>query len=198
MDDPKDLNRIYTKWFQQIIVERDSEMTDVDEETIFFITLTFKRDARGRRRRSAEGQPLGQPEMESFHHLYNWVSRNLVGRNYHRDSHHDLLPKAIPFLDAEGSKYWRSIGEMSNLHIHSIWTMRGNQKAEFETLLGQPNDDRETILDRLGFDAIDVQEMDRRDTNGISRVISYSSKLIGFNVRELGVAEEFRVYPLRG
>lgn len=36
---------------------------------------------------------------------------------------------------------------------------------------------------------------DHGDPQSVVRVASYSSKLIGFNVAALGVAEEFRVFP---
>ncbi len=45
------------------------------------------------------------------------------------------------------------------------------------------------------IDAIDIKTIDHDDDGSILSVVSYSSKLMGFNSINLGVADDFRVFP---
>jgi len=190
MQDAKSLNKAYGDWFGSMITEAVDDPGE--RKAILFVTLTFEREGSGRRRRLAEGQSLGELELDAFNHLYNRVCRDLIGRNYHRESHRSKLPRVLSFIDAEGSKYWGSIGNLENLHIHSIWVIPSTQIDQFEESLrrGSILSNRDTR-----FDAVDIKLVDQGDANSVLRVASYSSKLIGFNSMSLGVAEDFRVFP---
>ena len=190
MQNARRLNKAYGDWFGSMITKAADEPGE--RKAVLFVTLTFERDGSGRRRRQAEGQPLGQEEMLAFNHLYNRVCRRLVGRNFHRESHSDLLPKVVAFIDAEGSKFWRTRGELENLHIHSIWVVPATWTKELKATL---EDHLARQHSEVRFDAIDVREIEPRDTQCVNRVAGYSSKLISFNQRDLGIAEDFRVYP---
>ena len=81
-----------------------------------------------------------------------------------------------------------------NLHIHSIWVIPANQTDQLVESLrrGSINSYEDAKID-----AVDIRLVDHGDPQSVLRVASYSSKLIGFNVAALGVAEEFRVFPCR-
>ena len=192
MNDPRTINRAYSDWFEELIIETIGDPSS-SRKSIFFVTLTFKSEKiRSRRRRAAGGEP-GSMEMDAFHHVYNRVCRTLVGRNYHRDVQRDQLPIAVPFLDAQGSKFWRSAGELRGLHIHSIWIVEKDATGAFPTTFEGLK--AATFFDRVEIDGADVQGIEVNDRNAIAKVISYSSKMIGFNNGNLAVAEDFRVYP---
>lgn len=108
MQDGRSLNKAYGDWFGSMITDAFSEPGD--PKAILFITLTFEKSGSGRRRRLAEGQADGEVELDAFTHLYNRVCRDLVGRNYHRDSYRSQLPKVLAFIDAEGSTATNSRG----------------------------------------------------------------------------------------
>lgn len=188
----RSLNKAYGEWFGSMITEAVDEPGE--RNTILFVTLTFERDGSGRRRRLAEGQSLGQEELFAFNHLYNRVCRKVVGRNFHRESHRDLLPTVLAFIDAEGSKFWSTLGKLTNLHIHSIWVMPATSADQLKATL---NDHLARQNGDVRFDAIDVREIEASDTQSVGRVAGYSSKLVGFNQCDLGIAEEFRVYPMK-
>jgi hypothetical protein len=193
MNDPRTISRAYSDWFEELIIENIGDPSS-SAKSIFFVTLTFKNEGSRSRRRLAEGNEHGRLEMDAFHHVYNRVCRRLIGRNFHRESHRDQLPMAVPFLDAQGSKFWRSVGDLRGLHIHSIWIVDKERSDEFHaTFEGLKS---AVFFDRVEIDAIDVQRVDVDDRNAIAKVISYSSKMVGFNNRDLRVAEDFRVYPM--
>jgi hypothetical protein len=199
MNTPRKINQAYSAWFNQLINDRLSE-TGPDgrsPETMsgYFVTITFDQYGNDRQRRVAAGHPLGTYEMDAFDVLYNMVCRKLVGRNYNRDCNADRLPLALSFLDAGGSKFWCSTGEMRNLHIHSVWLVPSNKSDEFEALLGAPtgHGTMKTLL--LGIDAIDVKPVDLTTPKDVERVTSYGSKLLGFEHEGTLLNEAFRAYP---
>ena len=192
MDDARRLNKAYGDWFGSLITDAIDEPGE--SKAVLFVTLTFEKIGTGRHRRLAEGQAIGEVELDAFSHLYNRVCRDLVGRNYHRESHRSKLPKALAFIDAEGSRYWKSMRDPENLHIHSIWVIPATQIDQLEESL------RRRSVNQYGdarIDAVDIKLVDQGDPQSVLQVASYSSKLIGFNVAALGVAEEFRVFPRR-
>ena len=200
MTAPHKLNAIYGSWFSDLIADRISgtglSSPNAETPSVYFLTLTFQNTGDSRRRRLAEGQRDGKSEMDAFHHFYNRVCRKLIGRNYHRAIHADRLPTAIPFLDVEGSKFWGSIGEMANVHIHSLWVIEDDIAPAFEAMFDPSDFETSSFLGELGFDGVDVQKIEASDLHRISKVTGYASKLIGFNNAALELSEDFRVYPI--
>jgi hypothetical protein len=190
MTSPKVWNEEFGTWFGSLVNEAIKRRGDVPM-SVMFVALTFGR--RTGRRQLAEGEPQGSRELEMFNRLYGRLCRKLVGRNYHSPLHREDLPTAMAFLDAEGSRFCRSNGELHNLHIHSMWVLQADQTEAFRTCLESPIHCRP---DDLAIDGIDIQEVDGRAFQSIGRIASYSSKLLGFNQTELGIAEDFRVYPM--
>lgn len=190
MLDAWSLNKAYGDWFGSMITDAVDEPGE--RKAILFVTLTFEKDGSGRRRRLAEGQPVGELELDAFNHLYNRVCRDIVGRNYHRESHRSKLPRVLAFVDAEGSRYWGSMRDPENLHIHSIWVISSTLVDQLEKSLQRG---KVHLSANLGVDAVDIRSIDRDDGNSVLRVASYSSKMMGFNTMNLGVADDFRVFP---
>ena len=185
--DAKALNREYGTWFGSMI--EDATRQPGEYKTILFITITFEKNGSGRQRRLAEGQAVGEVELDAFNHLYNRVCRDLVGRNYPRESYRPKLPRVLAFIDAEGSRYWGSMREAENLHIHSIWVVPSSQIDRLEQSLRRGS----TALNgNAPIDAIDIKPIDQDE---VLHVASYSSKVMGFNTMRLSVADDFRVFP---
>ncbi len=189
--DGRALNVEYGNWFGSIIIEASGESGE--PKSVLFVTVTFEKDGSSRRRRLAEGQAVGRAELGGFNHLYNRVCREIVGRNYHRECHRSKLPKVLAFVDAEGSRYWRSMGDAENLHIHSIWVVPSGKVDQVERVLRERSS---ALKGMTRIDGIDIKAIDRGDIRSISRVVSYSSKLMGHNAAKLDVAEDFRVFPV--
>lgn len=166
----------------------------------FFITISFDHNSRKQRLESSaliDGSGA-KTMMDTFTDLYNLICRNVVGRNYHRPSFHELKPLAIGCLDMNGSRYWRSMGELENPHIHSIWIFTDQTRDGFQKLLA----DKEGLLsikERFSIRELDIQQLDHdhRNLTDDSRALSYMAKFMVHNNQELKVADDFRVLPFQ-
>ena len=188
MNKPNRLNEVYSTWFLTSVTQSLSEQENQtgQEQSVLFVTITFKRSIR------PKGEPPGQAELDAFSHVYNRVCRATIGRNFNRPSKQSLLPRVLAFIDAEGSRFWRTGGDLTNLHIHSIWTVpRAESKRIEATISGQVG-----IPGDMVIDAIDIQEIERTASRSLRTICSYSSKLIGFNNSKLVIGEDFRSYPV--
>ncbi len=82
--------------------------------------------------------------------------------------------------------------DAENLHIHSIWVIPSNQTDQLEQSLQRGS---ASLNHDAPIDAIDIKPINPGDEDSITRTVSYSSKLMGFNSMNLGVADDFRVFP---
>lgn len=186
---PHDLNRAYSMFFLEWALVHLTKARQA-----LFITVTFEHESKLRRRSETVGLDQGAYEKRAFQHLYNATARQLVGSNYNRRSKRSHLPDVAAFLDSEGTKFWSRVGDFRNIHLHSIWIVEtGNIEKIRETLdLKGPNSG---YLRGLGFDAIDIRSIGAANTD-LTRVVSYASKLLGFNSENLRLGMDFEIYPL--
>lgn len=135
--------------------------------------------------------------MDAFSEVYNRVCREVIGRNYHRSSFKGNLPLAVAAIDCNGTRHWHSMGEIENIHIHSIWMLTEKSRERFERLWDDV-DWIDRIRDRHGIRAIDIQRIDddRMTSDGYSVVSSYTSKFIGHNQGQLVSGDDIRVFPM--
>lgn len=153
----------------------------------FFITISFDQNRLK--------DPTTGTELDAFSDIYNRVCREVIDRNYHRSGFKGDLPLAIAAIDCNGTRHWHSMGEIENIHIHSIWILTDKSRERFERLWND-QDWIDRIRDRHGIRAIDIERIDddRTTSDGYSVVSSYTSKFIGHNQRELAVGDDFRVF----
>ncbi len=130
--------------------------------------------------------------MKAFDHLYNAICRKLIGRNYHRSCNRHRLPNVAAFLDAAGSRHWHRSGELSNIHLHTLWIMDDALTLPFREAMDMNRPMFDTWRS-MSFDEIDVQEIDIE--GNVSIVVAYASKLIGFTNDDLSLGRDFEIYP---
>lgn len=203
---PASISSEYASWFDDRIEQfieahkgRFEPASFYKRRNGFFITISFDHNSRKQRQEGSAlvDGPGDKTEMDTFTDLYNLICRQLVGRNYHRPSFHDLKPLAIGCLDMNGSRYWRSMGQLENAHIHSIWLFTDQTRDGFLKLLA----DKERLLsirERFSIRELDIQQLDHdhRNSTGDSRVSSYMAKFIGHNNQQLTISDDFRVLPI--
>lgn len=128
----------------------------------------------------------GHFEMKQFNHFYNLVCRKALGRKYLK-SPSDQKPFSFVCMDVNGSRYWKEMGDIENIHLHSIWLMDNEMKESF-------NEIKEKALSPDG--SFDLKEIDeKRYTGDIKRVISYASKFEAFNMYKGEFSDTFAFYP---
>lgn len=83
------------------------------------------------------------------------------------------------------------MGEIQNIHIHTIWMIPSDLTEKFKTAL------KEIDLSRFDFRQIDVQPITSLKNNGSkpSKLSSYTGKFLGFNNQNLEVGEDIMILP---
>lgn len=197
---PSAVKDVYGRWFDDRINEfvsqhkgRFEPASMFKHQNGFFITVSFDQNLP-----LNEGSSSSKSELQLFSDLYNRICRIVVGRNFHRQSHQSSLPLAIAGLDANGSRYWRAMGALENLHIHSIWILPPQSIDKFRELLADETQ-LSSLKVRLGIRALDIQPLDhdRQTTSDVSRVSSYTAKFIAHNNQGLAISDDIRMFPLQ-
>jgi len=188
----KSVNTHYAKWFDQQLITFTEAYRNSDQSSQSFLSQNGKFITISFDHKSSKDWS----ELDRFNHIYNHVCKSLFGRNFHRKHHDDQRPLAIACLDANGSRYWKKIGEIENLHIHSIWVTTNQTAEKFEEFW---NDDSklEAMNKRLSIRAIDVRPLDvgYRNLTDQSRISSYTAKFVAMNAAEARIADDLRIYP---
>ena len=128
----------------------------------------------------------GHFEMKQFNHFYNLDCRKAMGRKYIK-SPSDQKPFSIVCMDVNGSRYRKEMGDIENIHLHSIWLMDNEMKDSF-------NEIKEKALSPDG--SFDIKEIDEKSYTGdIKRVISYALKFEAFNMYKGEFSDTFAFYP---
>jgi hypothetical protein len=198
---PHQINAHYAGWFDQRMIEFiDRHRGQYEPKELFkvrnglFVTVSFDQNDRHYPR---EGLGTSDPdgdrtltELDRFSDLYNRLCRTVIGRNFHRPSHRESLPLVIACLDVNGTRHWRSMGELENAHIHSIWLSTNEVAPKVLETLNNP-EWLGAMKARLRIRQIDIQRL-RPET---TRMTGYAAKLIGHNTAELRIADDLRIFP---
>ncbi|MCQ1776949.1 hypothetical protein NOJ05_07030 [Neorhizobium galegae] len=207
----------YGNWIDQLIVGF------VDPERIawqpienylqwnsLFVTLTFDK-RKIRRRQSVLNDSSGtigfnegnidrlnkdnlSPEFFNIDRLYKKVCAAILGRNYSR--HRQSQPLLIAAADINGTRYGSPLGEMQNLHLHTIWVFKKGQidkaRAKLEEVMVS---DREHEFD---FDQVHIDEVGcfNPGSRSVSQLSSYVSKFLGFNADRVFIECDISIYPI--
>ncbi|RVD54508.1 MAG: hypothetical protein EOS30_11025 [Mesorhizobium sp.] len=203
---PTSITSQYASWFDdridQFIDEHKGRFDSVStfkKRNGYLITISFDHGSRNQRLEGSASidSPKTKSELETFTDIYNFICRQLIGRNYHRPSFDPSRPLAIGCLDMNGSRYWKSMGKLENPHIHSIWIFRDEVREGFQKLIA----DKErfsAFKERFSIREMDIQalDLDHRNSRGEGRATSYMAKFIGHNNSELLISDDFRVLPI--
>lgn len=198
---PNQFTKMYSGWFENKINDYADQHRDrfqprelFKAQNGLFVTISFDHNARSSRLRSTasiddDGHSLS--ELDRFSDLYNRVCRMVIGRNYHRASHRDSLPLAIACMDVNGTRYWKTMGEIENAHIHSIWFGNNQTGPRLKSIFAD-QEWLKALQTTHSIRNIDVQTIREATT---AHLTGYTAKLIGHNNRDLAMGEDFRIWP---
>ncbi|PQZ67224.1 hypothetical protein CQ057_12425 [Ochrobactrum sp. MYb49] len=182
-------------WMRDLIKER-YDVEKVAYQTFetylifnfYFVTLVFNQNKILQKYKDEDREyAVGEVELKQFRHLYNLVCREALGRKYNKAPNSEK-PLSIACIDANGSRYWSEVGDLNNIHIHSVWLLNSSMKGCFDKVI-------KNILEKPGG-AIDIENVDvKRYTSDIDKVISYTMKFDAFtrDGDDLGVT--FHILP---
>ena len=208
----------YANWIDQLItrfVEPEriewQPLENYMQWNALFVTFTFDQ-RKIRRRQSALNDSSGtngfnegnidqlnkdnlSPEFFNIDGLYKKVCAAILGRNYSR--HRQSQPLLVAAADVNGTRYGPPLGEMENLHLHTIWVFRkgqiGKARAKLEEIMVS---DREREFD---FDQIHIDKVGwfSPGSRSVSQLSSYVSKFLGFNAYKVFIERDISIYPIR-
>lgn len=132
-------------------------------------------------------------EFFNIDRLYKKVCRAVLGRNYSK--HREEQPLLIAAADVNGTRYWKSAGQIQNLHVHSIWVFKKGQIEKARDKLEQVKaSERE---DEFDFDQVHIADVGRFEEQGHpSTVSSYTAKFLGFNAINPRIGIDLAIYPI--
>ncbi|CAH1662093.1 MULTISPECIES: hypothetical protein [unclassified Chelatococcus] len=131
---------------------------------------------------------LSRNRLNTFGVLYNQTCRLALGKNHHRQS--EAVPRVVALIDAEGSRYADRLVSPVNIHIHSVWAVRDDQRALIEKHI--PEAARCRYCLERGVETIDIRSVERKE---LYKVIAYARKLGFYNNESPGYEQDFEVYP---
>ncbi|KAA9385712.1 hypothetical protein [Neorhizobium galegae] len=205
----------YANWIDQLItsfVEPEriqwQPLENYMQWNALFITFTFDQ-RKIRRRQSALNDSSGtigindgrnvdrlnkddlSPEFFNIDRLYKKVCRAILGSNYSR--HRQSQPLLVAAADVNGTRYWKTMGEIQNLHIHTLWVFKKGQiekaRATVEEVIVRENE-----FDFGDIHIEDVNRFDERDACS-SRLSGYLTKFQGFNALDPKIVQDLAIYP---
>lgn len=201
---PQQISKEFASW----IDNRIASFTDPDRPewqpienylqwNAMFVTFMFdKRKIAGRQSKMSDSSSptpmqVNSPQALNIDRLYKRMCRSLLGSHYPRKR--EQQPLMIAGADVNGTRYWKTSGELQNQHVHSIWVFKPGQmekaKGKFASIdLDTPEYD---------FANIDVKPIAsyRRAGQANSAIASYVSKFLGFNAIDMRVLDDLLSYP---
>jgi hypothetical protein len=167
------------------------------KENGFFITFSFDRNAVASRERSLhdDNQSTRSVEFWNVNHFYNLICQRLIGRKFLDKKNRDRLPKMIACVDANGTRYWCAMGDVENVHLHSIWMLPADLTEKFKTVFNDIQNEKQ--FSTFDFRQIDIRPISSFNGNGLrpSKLATYTSKFLDFNNEKLLVEEDIQIYP---
>lgn len=183
-------------WVRDLIKER-YEAEKVAYQTFesylisnfYLVTLVFNQSKILQKYKDEEQEyAIGEIELKQFCHLYNLVCREALGRKYNKAANAEK-PLSIACIDANGSRYWSEVGDLDNIHIHSVWLMDPSMKECFDRVV-------KNMIEKPSG-AIDIENVDvKRYTGEVDKVISYTMKFDAFTRDGDDIGVTFHILPM--
>ncbi|WP_242219864.1 hypothetical protein [Shinella zoogloeoides] len=183
------------RWVRDLITERyEAEKAAYQTfesyliSNFYLVTLVFNQSKILQKYKDEDQEyAIGEIELKQFRHLYNLVCREALGRKYNKASNAEK-PLSISCIDANGSRYWSEVGELDNIHIHSVWLMNPSMKGCFDKVV------KNMIEKPTG--AIDIENVDvKRYTGELDKIISYTMKFDAFTRDGDDIGVTFHILP---
>lgn len=183
------------RWVRDLITERYEAAKAAYQafesyliSNFYLVTLVFSQSKVLQKYKDVDQEyAIGEIELKQFRHLYNLVCREALGRKYNKAAN-AKKPLSIACIDSNGSRYWSEVGDLDNIHIHSVWLMNSPMKECFDKVI-------KGILGKTSG-AIDIENVDvKRYTGDVDKVISYTMKFDAFTRYGDDLGVTFHILP---
>lgn len=160
-------------------------------DSLKFITFNFDNNSILIRKNINAETMIGDIQFNQLHHFYNLFCREIFGRDYLKISPAQK-PMCFASLDVNGTRYWREMGEFSNIHLHTIWMIDPNDMQHFLSVR-----DKALQANQFDFKQIHIRNLDNSGDieENIRNIVMYNLKFDRFNIEEADIENNFRLYP---
>lgn len=109
--------------------------------------------------------------------------------------HTNGSPLVIMCSDVNNTKFWSYSGDITNLHIHSIWISNPVINIDLDQSISSILE--RDISENFDFRDVHIERITSYDptADAPSKIATYTAKFIPFNTRKLEISSDIRILP---
>jgi len=161
----------------------------------YYITLNFdiQKMIRKYKLLPSSHHEINEKNFKNVRFLYNLICREALGRNFMKNT--NSSPLAIMCSDVNNTKFWSYVGDITNLHVHSIWI--SNPVINIDVNQSISNILKSDVSENFDFRDVHIERITSYDptADSPSKIATYTAKFIPFNTNKMDIASDIRILP---
>ncbi|KAB2710628.1 hypothetical protein F9K88_11555 [Brucella intermedia] len=203
MNNIKLLNE-YAKWIDDTVIQyanfyigNDMKINPKEFVQSYGYYITFNFDIQKMIRRyqllQSSHHEINERNFKNVRFLYNLISREELGRSFMTNT--NGLPLVIMCSDVNNTKFWSYGGDITNLHIHSLWISNPIIGIDLDQSIS--NILKSDTSENFDFRDVHIEHITSYDptADSPSKIATYTAKFIPFNTHEPDIASDIRILP---
>nr|WP_278376831.1 hypothetical protein [Brucella anthropi] len=203
MNNRKLLNE-YAKWIDDTVIQyanfyigNDMKINPKEFVLSYGYYITFNFDIQKMIRRyqllQSSHHEINERNFKNVRFLYNLISREELGRNFMTNT--NGLPLVIMCSDVNNTKFWSYGGDITNLHIHSLWISNPIIGIDLDQSIS--NILKSDTSENFDFRNVHIERITSYDptAEAPSKIATYTAKFIPFNTHEPDITSDIRILP---
>lgn len=175
--------------FNEILDNFKGSLDEFDNKIVLNITFKFKSDSEI----DDCGTVTGAVNFR-WHNVFNFCNRvsRSIKQNFTEPGEIKEGPLVYFFLEPSGHKFANKIGQIKDLHFHTVWILNVNHRDSIEDVRNKMEN-----LSEFNFSNIFVQnvEFDEKNLGNIWDVLDYNSKFQRLLQFDLQIEHSYDKYP---
>lgn len=206
MNNMKILNE-YAKWIDDTVIKYGNfyigNYTKINPKEFvqrygYYITFNFDLHKMMRKYHllPSSHHEINERNFKNVRFLYNLICREALGRNFMKNTNGS--PLVIMCSDVNNTKFWSYSGDITNLHVHSIWISNPVINIDLDQSIS--NILKSDTSDNFDFRDVHIERITSYDptAEAPSKIATYTAKFVPFNAHELDIASDIRILPEYG
>ncbi len=194
----------YAKWIDDTVIQYANRYADHDikinpkafvEDYGYYITFNFDIQKMIRRYNllPSSHHEINERNIKNVRFLYNLICREALGRNFIKKT--DISPLVIMCSDVNNTKFWSYSGNITNLHVHSIWISNPVINIDLDQSIS--NIIKSDTSENFDFRDVHIERITSYDptADAPSKIATYTAKFIPFNTHGLEISSDIRILP---
>lgn len=203
MNNRKLLNE-YAKWIDNTVIQyanhyigNDMKINPNEFVQRYGYYATFNFDIHKMMRRyqllPSSYHEINERNFNNVRFLYNLICRKALGRKFMK--HTSGSPLVIMCSDVNNTKFWSYNGDITNLHVHSIWISNPVINIDLDQSIS--NILKSDTSENFDFRDVHIERITSYDptADAPSKISTYTAKFIPFNTHEPDIASDIRFLP---